>query len=46
MMLKVIVYVDVDTTDTDIEDMRDEICSAAQEVLGKYPEQVTIELDE
>ena len=43
MILQVIIEVDVDTTDTDIEDMRDEILSAAHFQLGVYPGNIEIQ---
>jgi len=43
MLLKVIVTVDVDTTDTDIEDMRPEIISEAISAIESEPYEVVIE---
>lgn len=43
MILKVTVLVDVDTTDTDIEDMREEIAVAASNILASYDGDFEIE---
>ena len=43
MLLKVIVTVDVDTTDIDIEDIRPEIISEAISVINSEPYEVVIE---
>ena len=43
MILQVTVIVDVDTTDTDIEDMRGKIVGAAIYEMREYPEEAVIE---
>jgi hypothetical protein len=43
MLLTVMVHVDIDTTDTDIEDMREDIIKVAVSTLKNDPESAAID---